>query len=70
LTFDPGWSNVIELGLRWFSGANDVGVAMADPEAGAGFDGLEARGRNENRGAESTLAYLSVALRAQRAGLA
>ncbi len=31
-----------------------------DPASGGGFDGLERRGRNENQGAESTLALLST----------
>lgn len=44
----------------WFTGENDVGIAMFDPITGAGYDGLEPAGRNENRGAESTLAALSA----------
>jgi hypothetical protein len=42
---------------------------MFDPEPGAGFDGLEADGRNQNRGAESTLAALSTYQQARRAGV-
>jgi len=33
---------------------------MYDPSDGAGYDGLERDGRNENCGAESTLAALST----------
>lgn len=51
----------------WFEGSNDGGIVMHDPATGAGFDGLTARGRNENRGAESTIAALSTAQHARRA---
>jgi hypothetical protein len=33
---------------------------MWDPNTGAGFDGLHETGRNDNRGAESTLAAIST----------
>jgi hypothetical protein len=42
---------------------------MIDPDSGAGYDGLEVDGRNENRGAESTLAALSTFQHAREAGL-
>jgi hypothetical protein len=61
ITSDPRWSRAIHLGYHWFEGHNDKRVAMADVTTGAGFDGLTQDGRNENNGAESTLAYLSVA---------
>ena len=50
----------------WFLGGNDVGVPVADPARGAGFDGLEPNGVNQNQGAESTLMWL-VALEHIRA---
>jgi hypothetical protein len=50
----------------WFRGDNDSEISMVDTETGAGFDGLEASGRNENRGAESTLAALSTWQQARR----
>ncbi|MDP9027802.1 MAG: glycosyltransferase, partial [Actinomycetota bacterium] len=53
----------------WFLGDNDSSTVMVDVETGAGFDGLESDGRNENRGAESTLAALSTSQRARTAGL-
>jgi hypothetical protein len=65
ITSDPRWSRAIHMGYHWFEGHNDKGVAMADVTTGAGFDGLTQDGRNENSGAESTLAYLSVADRAK-----
>jgi hypothetical protein len=39
---------------------------MIDAVTGAGYDGLTAEGRNENRGAESTLAALSTFQQARR----
>ena len=60
ITGDPDWRLGTEQAWRWFVGANDAGTAMYDPEDGAGYDGLEVDGRNENCGAESTLAALST----------
>jgi hypothetical protein len=48
------------LAAAWFLGDNDVGVVMYDETSGGGFDGLEPAGRNENQGAESTLAAMST----------
>ncbi len=66
VTRDPTWIAPIMLAWRWFAGHNDGGTVMFDPETGAGFDGLERDGRNENRGAESTLAALSTCQQARR----
>jgi hypothetical protein len=60
ITGDARWSQVITMAAAWFDGANDSGTVLHDPVTGGGFDGLEARGRNENQGAESTLALLST----------
>jgi hypothetical protein len=46
--------------VAWFLGDNDTGVAMFDPDTGGGYDGLESDGRNDNQGAESTLALVST----------
>lgn len=64
VTSDPIWLERIDLGRRWFDGHNDQGIAMHDPATGAGFDALTLDGRNDNRGAESTIAFLSVDQRA------
>ncbi len=50
----------------WFLGANDVGVPLVDERSGGGYDGLMPHGRNENEGAESTLALLSTLQQADR----
>lgn len=42
----------------WFYGKNSLGLALADPNGGACFDGLQPCNVNHNQGAESTLAYL------------
>lgn len=60
LTGDPAWRRGVLACRDWFAGTNDGGRVMVDPATGAGYDGLEARGRNENRGAESTIAALST----------
>jgi hypothetical protein len=60
LTYDPEWLNRLQLASDWFEGFNDLQMRMYEPMTGAGFDGLDPFGRNENRGAESTLSYLSV----------
>lgn len=69
LTGDPRWRGVVGQARDWFLGDNDSGTVMVDLATGAGFDGLEQHGRNENRGAESTLAALSTFQRARAVGL-
>lgn len=54
------WAEGTELAAAWFAGVNDSGTPMHDPAGGGGFDGLERVGRNENQGAESTLALLAT----------
>lgn len=60
ITGDNRWAIAIELAVAWFLGNNDSGASLYDPETGGGYDGLERGGRNENQGAESTLAALST----------
>lgn len=69
LTADPSWRDAVAMAWAWFAGDNDASTPMFDPESGAGFDGLEPDGRNENRGAESTLAALSTYQQARRLGV-
>ncbi len=66
LTGEPRWAEAVELAAAWFLGANDAGVPLADERSGGCRDGLEAHGRNENQGAESTLALLSTLQQARR----
>jgi hypothetical protein len=59
-TGDVSWLIGVERGAAWFDGDNDAGIPMGNPYTGGGHDGLHPHGRNENQGAESTLAYLMV----------
>ena len=58
VTRDDRWAATAERAHAWFLGANDLGIALADPRTGGCRDGLEADGANTNEGAESTLAWL------------
>jgi hypothetical protein len=60
LTGEHRFANGVELAAAWFLGDNDAGVALYDPASGGCCDGLQRAGRNENQGAESTLAALST----------
>jgi hypothetical protein len=57
LTGDESWLKEATRAYDWFSGANDRGLAVADPQTGTSHDGLNHRGLNLNEGAESVLAY-------------
>ena len=56
-TRDPRWLAHANRAYAWFSGANDRGVAVADPLTGSCRDGINPRGLNLNEGAESVLAW-------------
>ena len=60
VTGETAWLRGVELAAAWFTGSNDSGQVMYDPQGGGGYDGLERWGRNENQGAESTLAMIST----------
>jgi hypothetical protein len=66
VTGDPSWLAGVRMAWAWFGGDNDSDIPMLDMDTGAGFDGLEPFGRNENQGAESTLAALSTWQQARR----
>lgn len=65
LTGDPRWRDGVLRSVAWFLGDNDARIALHDPVSGGGFDGLETDGRNENQGAESTMAMISTFQQAQ-----
>ena len=69
LTGEQCWADGIELAVSWFFGANDSGTSLYDPGSGGGCDGLERDGRNENQGAESTLALVSTLQQARQVTL-
>ena len=66
VTGEPRYRAAMERSYAWFLGANDVGVALADPACGGGCDGLTPEGVNTNQGAESTMMWL-IALEHVRA---
>ena len=66
VTRDDRWRDGVDLAVGWFLGDNDALTPMVDLASGAGYDGLEANGRNDNRGAESTIAALSTFQQAAR----
>ncbi len=57
-TGEAHWAKAATQAYRWFLGANDHGIALADPDRGACRDGLGTDGVNRNEGAESTLVWL------------
>ncbi|MFI6363286.1 glycosyltransferase [Nocardia sp. NPDC050630] len=69
-TGDQRWKDAVLLCEAWFRGTNDVDTPLIDPVSGGCCDGLEHTGRNENQGAESTLALISTQQQARRLTLA
>jgi hypothetical protein len=77
---DPWWYEQAQRAFDWFLGWNDIGLELYARRTGGCRDGLHADRRNENQGAESTLAFLlslaemrltqNTAAGVQRAGLA
>ena len=65
-TGDAAWATVVRRCADWFLGGNDCGLPLFDERTGGGCDGLEAGGRNENQGAESTLALVATLQAARR----
>lgn len=62
VTGDATFQAMAQIGLEWYLGRNSRGIVMAR-EGGGCLDGLNENSVNLNMGAESTLAYLSAALR-------
>jgi len=65
VTGDPRWQAGLLRCEAWFLGANDAGISLVDNITGGCCDGLHRTGRNENQGAESTLAMISTFQRCQ-----
>ncbi len=58
VTRDESFTADARRAFDWFTGRNDLGLSLYDPETGGCRDGLEPDKMNENQGAESTLAYV------------
>ncbi len=52
------YSKMARTAFAWFLGKNTNGVMVYNPNTGGTFDGITARGLNQNQGAESGLSYL------------
>ena len=59
-TGDAAWLDQAWNAFDWFLGHNVLGLAVCDPGTGGCRDGLLEDRVNENRGAESTIAWLSA----------
>lgn len=55
---DERWKLEARRAFDWFLGENDLGAPLVDVETGSCRDGLHPDRANDNRGAESVLAYL------------
>jgi glycosyltransferase involved in cell wall biosynthesis len=55
---DAEWKAGATRAFAWFSGSNDLSVALVDPLTGSCRDGLHPDRANENRGGESVVCYL------------
>ncbi|MEO7125917.1 MAG: glycosyltransferase [Nakamurella sp.] len=60
ITGEPRWIDALRHCDAWFEGDNDSAVALHDSATGGGCDGLGFDSRNENQGAESTLAVIAT----------
>lgn len=60
VTGDARWAQGLERAVNWFLGDNDGRCALYEPATGGGYDGLHRSGRNDNQGAESTLAMVAT----------
>ncbi|HEX8323285.1 MAG TPA: hypothetical protein VF595_05165, partial [Tepidisphaeraceae bacterium] len=58
ITGDTTWLDHARACLGWFTGSNELGVNLIDPDTGGCCDGLHMAGMNFNQGAESTLAWV------------
>lgn len=57
---NPVWKQHANRAFAWFLGDNDLSIPLVDLTSGACRDGLHPDRANENRGAESVLAYLQA----------
>jgi hypothetical protein len=62
LTGDVTYRDAAQVAFDWFHGGNTERLALAIPETGACYDGLQPGHVNQNQGAESTLSYLHAHL--------
>lgn len=58
ITGEDRWVRHARWAFDWFLGYNDLRLPVCDPATGGCRDGLHSSRRNQNQGAESTLAFL------------
>ncbi|TFG22601.1 MAG: glycosyltransferase [Promethearchaeota archaeon] len=58
VTQDKKWILEAQRCLEWYLGRNDLNISIYDYKTGGCSDGLSAKGKARNQGAESTLAWL------------
>jgi hypothetical protein len=68
VTKESLWAESATRAGQWFTGRNDVGVRVYDPQTGGGYDGLGPHGPNLNQGAESTIAFNATMMRLHSLG--
>lgn len=61
ITAKPRYLTDADLAFHWLLGANDLGLALLDPQTGRCFDGLHPDRVNQNCGAESVVCALMAA---------
>lgn len=66
VTGDERWALGLDRAVNWFLGNNDAQCPLYNPTTGGGHDGLHRAGRNDNQGAESTLAMVATLQHARR----
>ncbi len=67
VTGEERWYREARLCFDWFLGRNDLQVSLFDSATGGCCDGLTSVGRNQNEGAESTVAWLLSVIAMQEA---
>ena len=67
ITGEERWHREARLCFDWFLGRNDLQVPLFDSATGGCCDGLTSVGRNQNEGAESTVAWLLSVIAMQEA---
>ncbi len=68
ITRDEEWRTAAQTCFEWFLGRNDLGLPLYDPITGGCRDALLQDHLNQNKGAESTLAFHLSLAEIRRAG--
>lgn len=69
VTGETRYARAARYAFEWFLGRNRLGQPLYDPQSGAVADGLDAKGRSANQGAESVICYLLARIALERLAL-